>query len=174
MDPEFWDELTANERWGEVLPDKTENVAEDQALLAAEDDEDDEDDSEVGIGAVIASVVDGKVADRLAPCESGSLMSIGVAESLDESNMIIEPSTETGAPSASQASKELGPGKRKRMPNRLYRAKDFWRHNVDDESDVEAEEWEDEAVSVYLLRSDGNTQSPEGRKKVYSGAVGDQ
>jgi hypothetical protein len=144
-DPVFWNELTAQEKWEEALPDKTETLLEDEALLAAENNDKGLDDSEIPLKMVISSVIDGEVPSGLAPRENGSLISISNAKSLDESQTI-ELSTGTGAASTSRPSRELGPGKRKRVPNHLYRTKDFWWHNVGDKSNVEAEEWEDEAV----------------------------
>jgi hypothetical protein len=144
-DPVFWNELTAQEKWEEALPDETETLLEDEALLVAENNDEGLDDSEIPLKTVISSVINGEVPSGLVPHENGSLISISNAESLDKSQTI-ESSTETGAASTSRPSRELGPGKRKRVPNRLYRTKDFWRHNVGDESNVEAEEWEDKAV----------------------------
>jgi hypothetical protein len=60
-------------------------------------------------------------------------MSVHAAESLD---------LPQGSGETMPDLEKLGPGKRKRKPNTLYRAANFWRHNDIDGSDVEAEEWD--------------------------------
>ena len=92
------------------------------------------DDSEIPTKTVIKSVIDKKVPKGTAVRQSGSLISKRVAESLD----VIDENTGGNGPGTSAAAstvEQLGPGKRKRKANTLYR--EFWRHNDDSDSDIE-------------------------------------
>jgi hypothetical protein len=131
--PEFWNELTMKTPEDLPLPDETKITPEDESLLTVELEDEDFDDSEVPIKAVIASLDTKNLPKGIAPREGGSLMSVHAAESLD---------LPQGSGGETTMPEKLGPGKRKRKPNTLYRAADFWRHNVGDGSDVEAEEWD--------------------------------
>ena len=140
-DPEFWNELTMKTTDSVSLPDEDLMTPEDESLLAAELEDEDLDDSDVTTKTVIASILDKKLPKGTAARESGSLMLDRAAESLDDIDEPVGESdlgTSSGGTSAATVD-EMGPGKRKRKPNTLYR--EFWRHNDSDDSDVEPEEW---------------------------------
>ena len=143
-DPEFWKELTMKTTESVSLPDEDTMTPEDECLLAAELEDEDHDDSEVPTKTVIAMVLEKKVPKGTAARQSGSLMSNRAAESLD-SDVVDEDTdekrlgTSSGGKSVATVD-EMGPGKRKRKANMLYR--EFWRHNDNDDSDVESEEWQ--------------------------------
>jgi hypothetical protein len=146
-DPEFWNELTMKTTDSVSLPDEDTMTPEDESLLATELEDEDLDDSEIPTKTVIALVIDKKVPKGTAARQSGSLMSNRAAESLD----VIEENTgESGCGSGTGSSdsvtgpgpgtsvatvEQMGPGKRKRKANTLYR--EFWRHNDDSDSDIE-------------------------------------
>jgi hypothetical protein len=140
-DPEFWNELTMKTTNLVSLPDENMTTPEDECLLAAELEDEDLDDSEVPTKTVIAMVLDKKVPKGTAARQSGSLMSNRAAESLDDIDEDAGESSKAGMSGgrASVATAEemgaMGPGKRKRMANTLYR--EFWRHHDGDGSDVE-------------------------------------
>ena len=134
-DPEFWNELTM--KTTASLPDEDVVTPEDESLLATELEDDDLDDSEIPTKTVIALVLDKKIPKGTAARQSGSLMSNRAAESLevvDENASEIGPGTSSGGTSVTAVEK-MGLGKRKRKANTLYR--EFWRHNDNDDSDVE-------------------------------------
>ena len=58
--------------------------------------------------------------------ESGALMSTAEAENID-----LEPIA------SAEDNESAGRGKRRRMPNKLYSSRTFWRHNDDESSDAE-------------------------------------
>jgi hypothetical protein len=137
-DPEFWNELTMKTTDSVSLPDEDTMTLEDESLLAAELEAEDLDDSEIPTTTVIAMVLDKKVPKGTAARQSGSLMSNRAAESLDvidedvgESGLGLGMSS--GSSLAAAAVEDMGPGKRRRKPNTLYR--EFWRHDDDDDSD---------------------------------------
>ena len=135
--PDFWNELTMKRPEDQHLPDEAKIMPEDESLLTAELEDADFDDSEVPIKAVIASLNTNELPKGIASREGGLLMSVHAAESLDH----LPQHSLAGEPETTMPEK-LGPGMRKRKPNMLYRAADFWRHNDSDGSDVEAEEWD--------------------------------
>jgi hypothetical protein len=139
-DPEFWNELTmkTSQTTNLVsLPDENTMTPEDECLLAAELEDEDLDDSEVPTKTVIAMVLDKKVPKGTAARQSGSLMSNRAAESLDVIDEDAGESSKAGMSSGGTSVatvEEMGPGKRKRIANALYR--EFWRYD-DGDSDVE-------------------------------------
>lgn len=140
-DPEFWNELTMKATDLVSLPDEDTMTPEDESLLATELEDEDLDDSEIPTKTVIALVLDKKVPKGTAARQSGSLMSNRAAESLDVINENVGESSELGlglGTSSGSTVEEMGQGKRKRKANTLYR--EFWRHNDNDDSDVEPEE----------------------------------
>ena len=140
-DPEFWNELTMKKTV--PLPDEDVMTPEDESLLATElgDHDEDLDDSEIPTKTVIAQVLasDKNVPKGTAARQNGSLMSNRAAESLDVDDENLNaggsgPGTSSGGTSVITDEK-MGLGKRKRKANTLYR--EFWRHNDNDDSDVE-------------------------------------
>ena len=117
------------------LPDEDMMTPEDEYLLLAMELDDEEfDDSKIPTKTVIKSVIDKKVPKGTAMCQSGSLISKRVTESLD----VIDENTGGNGPGTladTSTVEQLGPGKWNRKANTLYH--EFWQHNDDSDSDIE-------------------------------------
>jgi hypothetical protein len=130
-DPEFWDQLTCK-----AAPDL--NVTGNEMIT--EDDETTEpifeDDSNLPCEVIIAEVLGSKTRG-VASTTTGEMVSTAAAESLDENDMEAEKEPEGDEMVGADNPTELGRGKRKRITNRLYNPKSFWRHNDNEASDNE-------------------------------------
>lgn len=95
-----------------------------------EDDENIEplfkDDSDLPCNIVIASVL-GAQPEHVASTANGDLVSTRAAEFIDNVKLAVVQMEEG----------DLGHGKRKKMTNKLYSSKSFWRHNDNKVSDEE-------------------------------------
>ena len=128
-DPEFWAELARK-----TTPDHNTEItaaADDDNEDFVEDDENIdplfEDDSDLPCNVVIASVL-GQQPRHVTATANGDLVSTRVAEYIDNEELsVVKQKHET----------DLGHSKRKKITNKLYSSKSFWRHNDNEASDSE-------------------------------------
>jgi len=66
--------------------------------------------------------------------DSGVLVSTAEAERVDSE---VEPPTNVEGEKTSEEAQSSGRGKRRKLPNKLYSASSFWRHNNNEDSDAE-------------------------------------
>ena len=123
-DPIFWKELTLKDPQ-EMLPPEDVKQVEDEY----NDNLDNLDDSDVPIGVVIENLVAGVSPQGYVVGDGGGLQAEVDAERFDDKSQLAV------AEIGSSGGKELGRGRRRKQPNRLYGA--FWRHNDSDPSDAE-------------------------------------
>lgn len=124
-DPEFWQELMAASAPEPTNTEKTfveDNAAEDTFF---------DDDSNLPCTTIITHVVTSNLPEHVASTADGCLVSTAEAESLKD---ITEPSADSGATFEAE---ELGPGKRKRRPNTMYKSSMFWRHHDNEDPNKE-------------------------------------
>ena len=118
-DPEFWKELTSSEN---RVPSESDPQPED--IVDAEENSV-EDDSDVPLGVLIQELTEKKVCKGFAISDMGALVAESEAErfenTVDNGNDIVD--------------KELGRGKRRKHPNRLYNNTTFWCHDDDNNGD---------------------------------------
>ena len=132
-DPEFWKELTAAS-----VPDPTnEDQTFEEDIIDGHDMSFD-DDSDLPCDTIIGCTTSSGIPENVSATADGNLVSVAEAESIDE---VGESSTPSQVPDSEVplAEEALGPGKRKRRANTLYKASTFWRHHDNDDSDEELE-----------------------------------
>jgi len=123
-DPIFWDELTLKDP-ERLLPPEDVPQAEDKH----DDALDNVDDSDVPIDAVIKNIIADVAPRGYAVGVGGGFQAETDAERFEDK----PPAPEIDG--VDNAGGELGRGKRRKQPNRLYTG--FWRHNDSDASDAE-------------------------------------
>jgi hypothetical protein len=126
-DPEFHSELVKGKAKAGVAED--EKAPEDE-----EEDVENEDDSGLPCEVVIRQTLNKKLPSKVVHGADGQLMSSAVAESLDAAD---EDDSRTRALAQANEEEDLGVGKRKRRPNKLYYT-NFWRHCDNDDSEDES------------------------------------
>jgi hypothetical protein len=124
-DPVFWDQLTKKTATS-ISMNETPDL-EEEGDNFIDSDVPFEDDSDLSCRTIIAEVHGSELNSAKATAD-GDLVSMAMAESLDDSRLEFESTDSDDA-------EELGRGKRKQTENKLYQS--FWRHNDGDASDDE-------------------------------------
>jgi len=127
--PTLYEELTLPNR--QKVPDTSEPQPEDKEGNAGDEDADE---SNLTISSVASVMTQQIVPGGMGVRDSGVLVSTAEAERVDSE---VEPPTNVEGEKTSEEAQSSGCGKRRKLPNKLYSASSFWRHNDNEDSDAE-------------------------------------
>lgn len=123
-DPDFWKELITGST---PVANNAEQTFDEDNIDESNTASSFDDDSDVICNVIIAQVGKAKLPDGIVATPDGNLARTAEAESMEVDSEALE-ALET---------EELGPGKRKRRPNTLYKSSMFWRHHDNDDPNLD-------------------------------------